>query len=488
MKLKVKSFKLVAGRPVAFLHEKDAQQLKVYPGSRIRIRSAKSSCLAVVDIVSGLFNAGQIALSTEVLQALQKVDGSVEVSFAERPESSLIIQKKRPSKKYTEHEIRTIISDVVNNALTEAEVSYFVSDVYRNSLSLEETVYLTKAIAETGKRLTWHSAKIADKHSIGGIPGNRTTPLVVSICAAAGIVMPKTSSRAITSAAGTADVIESIAKVDFSAEELKKIVKKTGACLAWGGALGLAPADDKLIKVEKMINLDPEAQLIASILAKKLAMGSTHILIDIPYGLGAKVSQERAKRLAHKFQTMGRLLKLHIKTVLTEGNHPIGNGIGPLLEIKDVIAVLRQENQPLDLEKKSLFLAGNILELMDKASPGKGMAKAKEILLSGAAYRKFVEIIEAQHGNIENLPTAQFTKPIRATKSGTIISIDNRMVNYLGRLAGSPEDKAAGLYLSKHVQQSVKKGDILFTLHAESSDKLAEAVKSLDRMNPITIR
>ena len=489
MKLRVKPFKLAAGRPVAFVHESDAAELKVYPSSRVRIRSNGISCLAIVDIVSGLFKPGSIALSEEVLQVLPHARGGyVEVSFAERPESSMIIQKKIISKKYTEAELRTIVNDIVTNALTEAEISYFVSDVYRNSLSLQEIVYLTKAIAETGKRLKWHSSKIADKHSIGGIPGNRTTPIVVSICAAAGIIMPKTSSRAITSAAGTADVIESIARVDFKAEELQRIVRKTGACLAWGGALGLAPADDKLIRVEKMINLDPEAQLIASILAKKLAMGSTHVLIDIPYGLGAKVSLARAKKLVRKFQTMGRLLKLHIRTVLTEGSQPIGNGIGPILEIKDVIAVLRQENHPIDLEKKSVFLAGHVLELMGKASPGAGQSKARAILASGAALRKFTEIIEAQHGTINHLPRAPLTKNIRATKSGTVVSIENRSINYLGRLAGSPEDKTAGLYLVKRVHDVVKKGDILFTIHSESSDKLAEAVRSLNHMVPMTIR
>lgn len=489
MKLKVIPFKLTAGRPIAFLHESDAKILKVYPSSRIRIRHGGLSCLAIVDVVTGLFKPGNIALSSEVLQILPHAKNNhVEVNFAERPESSMIIQKKIISKRYSEKEIKTIVSDIVNNALTEAEISYFVSDVYRNSLSLEETVYLTKAIAETGKKLSWGSKKIADKHSIGGIPGNRTTPIVVAICAAAGIIMPKTSSRAITSAAGTADVIESIARVDFKSDELQRIVKKTGACLAWGGALGLAPADDKLIQVEKMINLDPEAQLIASILAKKLAIGSTHVLIDIPYGLGAKVSYDRAKKLARKFQTMGKLLKLHIRTVLTEGSHPIGNGIGPILEIQDVLAVLRQEEHPLDLEKKAVFLAGNVIELIGKASPGKGIAKARAILSSGAALHKFTEIIEAQHGHINHLPRAPLTKNIRAHKSGTIINFENRAINYLGRLVGSPEDKTAGIYLIKHVNSQVKKGDIVLTLHAESSEKLSEAVRSLDHMNPITIR
>ncbi|MEK6899408.1 MAG: AMP phosphorylase [Nanoarchaeota archaeon] len=489
MKLRVKSINLSAGRPIAFLHEKDAEKIKAYPGSRVRIRTNGHSCLAIVDETKDMFKPGFIVLSEEALQILPKAKGRiVEVNFAEHPQSSMIIQKKIVSKKYSEQDLKTIVSDIVNNALTDAEISYFVSDVHRNNLSLEETVYLTKAIAATGKMLKWPYRKVADKHSIGGIPGNRTTPIVVSICAAAGIIMPKTSSRAITSAAGTADVIESIARVDFSSDELQKIVRKTGACLAWGGALGLAPADDKIIKVEKMINIDSEAQLVASILAKKLAMGSTHILIDIPFGVGAKVSKARAKKLARKFRAMGKKLKLYIKTVLTEGNHPIGNGIGPILEIRDVLAVLRQENHSKDLENKSVFLAGTILEMMGKAKTGMGQKKAREILKSGEALKKFKEIITAQKGSFNNLPRAKYTKDIKAKQSGQIITMENRDINYICRLAGSPEDKTAGMYLVHHVGDSVKKGDVIFTIHSESREKMTHALNALEKITPIKIR
>src|SRR3989344_4496891 len=177
-------------------------------------------------------------------------------------------------------------------------------------------------MCESGKVISWGNREVADKHSIGGIPNNRTTPIVVSICASHGILMPKTSSRAITSAAGTADVVEVLANVELSDKELKKVVLKTNACLVWGGSLGLAPADDKLIKIERALNLDPESQLLASILSKKLAAGSKFVLIDIPYGHGAKVSREEAAKLGRRFISLARKFRIKIKVVLTDGSHP----------------------------------------------------------------------------------------------------------------------------------------------------------------------
>lgn len=478
MRLKVRPLEVRAGRPIAFMHEKDAQELRIYTGQRIVVCFKKKQCVvAVVDILGGLFPSGNMALSKEVISALGVPSGGfVDIEIAPRPAGSKVIQQKRPNIPYTYDQLKTIIKDIVSGAITEAEIAYFVSDVYRNGLTFKETLWLTQAIAETGVRLRWQSSIIADKHSIGGVPGNRTTPLVVSICAAAGLVMPKTSSRAITSPAGTADVIESIARVDFDSKELLTIVKKVGACLAWGGSLGLAPADDKLIQVERIMNLDPEPQLIASILAKKLAVGSTHVLIDIPSGDGAKVTRARAFKLADKFKKIASQLNLTVRTVLTNGEQPIGHGIGPILEIRDVLKVLRRKDAPLDLEKKSIFLAGNLLELTGHATRGTGEKKAKEILDSGRALAKFVEIIEAQGGTINHLPTARYTRTIRAHKTGTLTSIDNKMISQLGRLVGCPHDKAAGLYIHKHIRDHITKGEPLLEFHAESETRLKEAL------------
>jgi len=488
MKLRSILFKLSAGRPIAFLHEKDAASLKVHTGERILISFGKRSFVSTVDIADSLFKQGHVALSEEAAAALQVAQNNVvTVSLAPRPLSSVIIQNHEKTQKYTKEQLLTIIKDIVSNALSEAEVSYFVSEVFHHGLSLEETANLTRAIFETGSKVEWHTSEIADKHSIGGIPGNRTTPIVVSICAAAGITMPKTSSRAITSAAGTADVVESIARVDFSLDELKNIVRKTNACLAWGGALGLAPADDKLIQVEKMLNLDPEPQLLASILAKKLAAGSKYVLIDIPAGPGAKVSVKEAKELGKKFSLLGKKLGLKIHVLPTDGKEPIGNGIGPMLEMRDVIRVLDQNHSPKDLESKSILLAGTILEMMHKASKGKGQKMAREILVSGKAFDKFKEIIAAQHGSITNLREAPFKLEFKAPKSGMITSIDNHSMNMIGRIAGSPQNKTAGVDLHYHIGAKISKGQPLFTIHSESKQKLTEAFDYASSVKAITL-
>jgi len=354
-------------------------------------------------------------------------------------------------------------------------------------MSDNEIINLTEAIYNNGEKIKWSHKNVADKHSIGGIPGNRTTPIIVSICAAAGVIIPKTSSRAITSAAGTADSVESIARVDLSISEMKRVVRKTNACLAWGGSLGLAPADDKLIQVERLINLDPEPQLIASILAKKLAAGSKFVLLDIPYGKNAKVSRKKAEHLKNKFKKLAKHFNLKIEVILTKGDEPIGNGIGPSLEIIDVIKVLKRENPPKDLERKSLKMASIILEMVGKAKKGEGMKKAQEILNSGKAYKKFEEIILAQSGEIGYIRKAKYSHNVTSLRSGKITAIDNKLVSHAARLSGCPTDKASGVYIYKHIGERIGKSEVIATIYSESKQKLREAVEFFIEFKPIKI-
>lgn len=484
MKLKLKNLELGAGRPVAFLNPNSAKKMNIHVNDRIEISEKNKKLIAVVDIVKGLVTPEEIALSKEATSYLnEKSNQLVEVSPALEPKSTLYLAKKLKGKTLTSSEISEIVNDIVYNALTEAEIAYFVSAVYEYGMNFNETIALTKAMWKTGRTLSWHSKKIFDKHSIGGIAGNRTTPIIVSICASAGVVMPKTSSRAITSSAGTADVMETITNIDFPPEKLKKIVKKTNACLAWGGTLGLAPADDKLIRVERLLNLDPQAQLIASIMAKKLAAGSTHVLIDIPFGEEAKVSKQEAEKLKKLFIKVGNYFKIQIKVLLTDGSQPIGNGIGPILEMIDVLSVLKRQNPPKDLEEKSLFLAGEILEFAGKAKKGKGKELASSILESGAAYKTFQKIISAQGKKDFSPILAKYKAQIRAQHQGSISSIKNKVINYIGRILGCPLDKSSGIYIHKHKSENIKKGDIILTLYSQSSKKLREALDYL-KSNP----
>ena len=491
MLLKVKSLKFVAGRPVAIISRRTARALSVYVGERIRLKNRKEM-LAIVDISKGILKENEIALSQEILDEMKISEGyAVEVNAAPRPKSAEHILEKLDGKELDYQSLHEIAQDIVNNALTEAEIAYFISGMYIHGMTERETVALTKAMVSTGKSMKIKNA--IDKHSIGGVAGNRTTPIVVSICSSTGLVIPKSSSRAITSAAGTADVMECFSRVEFSVQDIKRIIHKANACLVWGGALNLAPADDKIIQVERILGLDPEAQLLASILSKKISIGAKYVLVDIPYGKSAKVEKAHAVLLAKKFEKIGSILGLKIKTILTDGSQPIGRGVGPILEARDVYSVLAQKSdRPLDLEKKSLLLASLILEMMRKTKKGKGLEMARDILESKKALAQFKNIIEAQGGtlkNIENkLKPARFSHTFTSQKSGIVKEISSKKIASIAFSVGCPADKAAGLLLHVHDGFRVKKGDPLVTLYAETREKLGFAKDSFTKLNPVLIK
>ncbi len=489
MKLRIEPLHFSAGRPVAILNEKTANKLSIHVGDRILIIRGKRKIISVVDLAVKLLAEDEIVVSTEILEALKaRPRNLVEVSITTKPRSIEFIRKKFDGKSLNKGEYGIIIKDISNNALTEAEIAYFISAVSKSETSLQEVKYLTEAIAETGNKLVLKNGKIAEKHSIGGVPGNRTTPIVTSICASAGLIVPKTSSRAITSAAGTADVIEVIADVEFSISELKKIIKKTNACLVWGGNLGLAPTDNKIIQVEKLLSIDAEPHMLSSIISKKLASGSKYVVIDLPYDKTAKVTKKEALNLKKNFESLTKYFKIKTRCFLTYGSQPIGRGIGPILELRDVLAVLENKNPPTDLRKKSLFLASKLLELAGNVREGKGMEMAKKILDSGQAFKKFKEIIEAQNGKIKKLIPGKYSYVILSKKNSKIKEINNKKIAQLARVAGSPADKGAGLFLFKKVGESVKKREPVLKIYAESREKLKYAIKFYKKTVPIKLK
>ncbi len=492
MELKVKVMKWSAGIPVAMLNEDTANLIGVKTKGRIFIKTFSKNSRGVstiVDIAKSLVRKNEVAISSELRERLcLKAGQRVDVDLSPIPKSLLFIKKKLNNEPLSEKEINEIIKDVTDNSLSEAEIALFVSAMYENGMTMKETIYLIKSILHSGEILKLKNKSIVDKHSIGGIPGNRTTPIIVSICAADGLIMPKSSSRAITTPAGTADVVETVANVEFSMKEVEKIVRKVGACLIWGGSLKIVPADEKIIQIEKQLNIDPEAQLLASIMSKKLASGAKYILIDIPYGKTAKVKKEKALHLKRKFELLGRYFNKVMKVVLTKGDEPIGNGIGPAMEMRDIIKVLsRDSSRPLDLENKSLFLAGEIFEMTKKAKKGKGIELARQILYCGKAFAKFKQIIKAQKGNLNRLKYGKYKKDIFMKKNGTIKEIDNKKITFLARIAGCPMDKSAGLYLYKHVGDRLSKGEKLITIYAESQPRLKEAISFFSAQKPIKI-
>ncbi len=489
MRLKVKDVNLSTGGPlVAVMNEEDARTLDLYANDRIKIKRirAKKEIIAVADISSKGINPGEVGLFEELLRALNVEEGtSVEIEFSGRPHSIIHIKEKMEGKTLAEKEIREIIMDIVQNKLSEVEVTYFVSACYSNGLTMKESAALTKAIVASGERLTFPGRTIIDKHCIGGVPNNRTTMIVVPILAALGYTIPKTSSRSITSPAGTADTMEVLCPVSHGLEKIKHVLKKTGACMVWGGAINLAAADDRMIRVRHPLSIDPEGMLLASILAKKKAVGATHVLIDIPYGFGSKIAtRKKANHLAGKFSKLGKMLGMKTKVVLTDGSEPIGNGIGPALEAKDVLMVL-QGNGPNDLREKAIFLATEMLKLVGEKNPKK---KALDTLNSGAAYKKFIEIIKEQGGRKHiRLPKARHVYDVFAKKSGKVTAINNRGISKICRIAGAPKDKAAGLYLRVKKGLEVEKGEEIFTIHAKSKAKLDSAVALLKEIETVRI-
>ena len=367
-----------------------------------------------------------------------------------------------------------IIRDVVAGRYSDVQLSAFVTAGSSYPFSDDETAALTQAMVDAGERLTWNHDPVVDKHSVGGLPGNRTSPIVVSIVACCGLTIPKTSSRAITSPAGTADAMETVTRVDLGPTLMRKVVDTEGGCLAWGGALRLSPADEIFIGVERQLDIDPEGQLIASVLSKKIAAGSTRVVLDIPVGPTAKVrSAESAQKLTGRLAAIGERFGLEVACIISDGTQPVGRSIGPALEMNDVLSVLRLESDaPADLRERALTLAASVISLGTRADATEARRRAADILDSGKAYDKFERICRAQ-GAFRKPPHARLEHVIHATESGRVSSINNRTIARLAKLAGAPDVPAAGLRLHVRLNDRIERGQPMITLYADSEAELA---------------
>ncbi|MBS3143608.1 AMP phosphorylase [Candidatus Woesearchaeota archaeon] len=489
MKLRIKDLSFVTGGAfVSIMNSTDAREIDLHPGDRILISMNNKKIISVVDLSEDeKIKKGEIGLFDEILDYLKTRKGYVNVKIAKRLKSLGYIKKKLEGKKLNRKEIFEIIKDINSNNLNEVELTYFVSGCYSHGLSMHEIEDMTDAIVKAGHRLKLKKHPIVDKHCIGGVPGNRTTMIVVPIIASLGITMPKTSSRAISSPAGTSDTMEALANVSFEVNEIKRIVEKINGCIVWGGVVDLASADDKMIKVRNPLRLDPEGLLLASIMAKKKAVNASHVLIDIPIGKNAKIERKKeALKLKRRFIELGKDLSIKVKVIITDGKQPIGNGIGPVLEARDVLNVL-MGNGPMDLRKKGIRMAAEILRMLKIKNPKK---KALDSLNSGKAYEKMKEIIKAQKGHIfrpEQLKLAKFNKNIHSTRSGIVKEINNKDVSKIARTAGAPVDKKAGIYLNKKLRDKVKKDELLFTVYASSQKRLNYALELVKERNPYVI-
>lgn len=447
--------------------------------ARIQVEAGGRSILATLNVVGdNLLEPGEAALSEAAWRRLGAREGDpLILSHPEHLESLSRVRAKAYGGRLSSQDLDAIVADISVGRYSDVELSSFITACAGERLDLEEIVGLTRAMIRAGERLEWGRTPVMDKHCVGGLPGNRTTMIVVPIIASCGLTIPKTSSRAITSPAGTADAMETVAPVDLDLKAMRRVVEREGGCVVWGGAMSLSPADDVLIRVERALDLDSTGQLVASVLSKKVAAGSTHVVIDIPVGPTAKVrTAAAAGALEQQLVHVGRAVDLAVRVIVTDGSQPVGRGIGPALEARDVISVLEgRPDAPADLRERALLLAEKVLESAAHVPAGKGRALAESVLDDGRAWKKFQAICEAQ-GGMRTLSQAPHSRPVHASRSGRITRIDNRRLARVAKLAGAPKSPAAGLVLHTPLGTTVEPGQPLFTVHAEAPGELEYAL------------
>ncbi|MDR2526806.1 MAG: thymidine phosphorylase, partial [Rickettsiales bacterium] len=427
MLLKIKNVGFDTGRDNFCYINKNSQIVSeegLQATSRVMVNKIGAELVLVND---DFIERDEIGLSDFLFGKVDRENGSlVEVSLISQLKSFDAIIKKRSGEKINRNEMVDIVNDISKNYYSKAQIAAFCSLFEGDNISYNEISYLTEAMVISGDRLTWNYDIVVDKHCIGGVPGNRTTNIVVPIVAEYGLHIPKTSSRAITSPSGTTDTMEALCNVNFKTSRIKKIVNEVNGCIIWGGSVRLSPTDDLIINVRKSIKIDTEKIMIASILSKKISAGSTHVLIVIPIGPNVKAKNiEDFKRLRALFECIGRDLGIHVVCEYEDGAQPVGNGIGPVLEAIDILSVLEnKKDAPHDLRDISLNFAGKIIEFDKKVKVGDGIKVATEILESGRAYSRFMKIIDVQ-GGLKKLATANIKHNIVADSDGIITSMNN---------------------------------------------------------------
>jgi len=483
MKLRVRVLGLdAAGKTIAIINDEDARELGVHPIERIVLKKGSKKLTVVVNTTKKFVKEGNIVVYKEVSELLRlKTGDTLEAEPRETLASKYYIRKKIDGGELAANEIRCIVDDVLARNLNDLELAAFITALYIHGLTMNEAAALSRAMVGTSKKIAFHGT-VVDKHSIGGVSGDKTSLLLVPIIAAAGLTIPKTSSRSITSPAGTADRMEILAPVELDIKSIKRVVKKAGGCLVWGGAVDLAPADDLFIQIEHPLSLDP--LLLPSVMSKKKVAGSKYVVIDIPVGLEAKMkSREEAEKLAKKFILLGKDLGIKVDCGITNGNQPIGYAIGPALEAKEALETIMGIKQPADLVDKVTSLSGLLLSMCGKGN----VATAKKILNSGMAEKKLRQIIGAQGGNPkimpDDIPFADYKISIKSDSGGIVTGISDDKIAYVARVAGAPKDKLAGIMLNKKIGDRVKKGDVLFTIFAEKKQKLSKAYKAARSMH-----
>ncbi len=489
MKFNFKPVDVRASEPLILLDEEDCVELGVKENDRVNI-TGQNSVIAMVSYADNIVQKGTAYIPSNIIAKTGvNKDGTVNITYAHNPDSVRYIRMKMDGERLNKEQIEAIVRDILDSRLSKIEISAWLTALYINGMDIDEIADFTMAMANTGDIIKFSRSPVYDFHSLGGAPGNKITPIVISIVAAAGLMIPKTSSRAISSACGTSDFVETFCDVELSASKLMAISEEVGGVFAWGGSMNLAPVDDMVIRIEHPLGINPRAQMLASIMSKKVAMGSTHLLVDIPTGSGTKVQTlEAAKAYARDLMDLGERIGMHVECAITYADQPIGMAIGPNLEARECISILEGEKHPSSVIEKACECAGIILEM---GGIPNGAARAKEILDSGEAHKKFMEIVVAQNGRPDlkssDLQPGKYSYELKAVNPGYVHSIRNKEIVNIAKVAGAPADKGAGLMVYKKKGQRVEAGDVLMTIYAESEAKLKRAQEAAMSNSPFDI-
>ena len=493
---KTKSIDIHEGEDlVVLINEQDAREFGITSMDKVSLIYDDKEFVFDANLTQHLVAPGEVGIFRDIQDKYHIQAGQiVTIAFTKNTSEALeAVKKWLTGKKLSPKDIKAIIQDISHNRFTDILTAYFSAIGFFYPTTDEDMYTMTKAMAEAWEMLHFDGI-VADKHCMGGVPGNETTMIMIPLLASLGIKMPKTFSKAITTPAATGECVSVLMDIAFPKKEIEQLVKKNNCCLVWWGGLDLAPADEKLIKVAYPLSMQSFSRTVVSIMAKKYAMGITHSLIDIPVWPTAKVADKKtALRLKKKYEYVGKKLGMKMHVELTEALQPIGAGIGAVLQVREVLRVLQQHHErPLDLEQKALHLASKVIEMVGMAK-GKAAEKlAYGQLISGKAWTMMQKIITAQHGNpkvmSESLPLAKIQKQVQASKTGKIHHIDLKAVNVAARTLWSPLDLQAWLYLHKKLGDTVKKWEVLYTMYANDESKITLAQEYLTQNTMYVIK
>ncbi|MDC7788353.1 phosphonate metabolism protein/1,5-bisphosphokinase (PRPP-forming) PhnN [Rhodoplanes sp. TEM] len=459
------------------------------PG-RIDLAARGRSIRAEVALADpGTLAPDSVGLTGEVFERLGLPEGTpVVLTRTPTPASRAALRAKIRGGTLDEADYARVVGDIVEGRYPDSEVAGFLVAADRG-LDDDEVLALARVRASFALRIRWDEPIVADKHSMGGIPGSRVTMVLVPIVAAHGLAIPKTSSRAITSAAGTADAMETLARVDLDADDVRRVVAQARGCVAWNGRLNHSTLDDVMNAITRPLGLESTRWSVASILSKKLAAGATHVVLDLPYGPRARIkSLAEATTLAQLFERVGAGLGLSVEAVPTDGTAPIGRGIGPALEARDVIRVLENDTAaPADLREKVLHFAGRIIAWDPAVGSREAARRRAEDLLGSGAAREALDRIVAAQGAREPIRPGRLTHTVVAPHAGVVTDIDGFAVAGIARVAGAPLDKSAGIDLRARVGDPVGKGEALFVIHASAATDLEAAAQLAATFSGFTI-